>query len=96
MATMRMVLADKRMHEAQERRKRHNGDIDFGLYPDGADGIKAIKDVVGMKSRLAKHLGISRQAVTHWKKVPLNRLDEVAAISGIPRERLRPDIFSRK
>ena len=46
-----------------------------------------------VKLRLARDLGITHGAVNQWKKVPAERVLEVERITGIPRERLRPDIF---
>lgn len=41
---------------------------------------------------LARDLGLTRQAVWKWKRVPAEMLPEVERASGIPRWRLRPDI----
>jgi transposase-like protein len=49
-------------------------------------------DAVGV-NRLAKHCGVTRWAVFQWRRqIPQGRLEKVAAISGIPAERLRPDL----
>lgn len=40
----------------------------------------------------AKELGISRQAVALWSKVPAEYLPEVERATDIPRHVLRPDI----
>lgn len=37
---------------------------------------------------------ISRAATAKWRVVPSNRVNEVAEISGIPREHLLPEIFA--
>lgn len=49
---------------------------------------------VGSQSELARRLGISRAAVSHWRRVPLRHLCRVAEISGIRRELLRPDLYA--
>ena len=51
----------------------------------------AIKAADGV-SALARRLGISRQAVSKWRKVPKRRLQAVAGATGIPAARLRPDL----
>jgi DNA-binding transcriptional regulator YdaS (Cro superfamily) len=44
-------------------------------------------------STLADDLGISRQAVHQWRKVPAIRARDIERITGFPREELRPDIY---
>lgn len=44
-------------------------------------------------TQLAKQLGISRAAVTSWDRVPQKRLDEVARLTGLTPQQLRPDIY---
>jgi DNA-binding transcriptional regulator YdaS (Cro superfamily) len=48
-----------------------------------------------MQSKLARHLGVTRQAISDWPVVPINRLGEVEEFTGIDRADLRPDIFTR-
>ena len=47
----------------------------------------------GLMGRLAKGLGITRAAVSTWKQVPAHHLVEIERISGIPREKLRPELY---
>jgi len=42
---------------------------------------------------LAKQLNVTLQAVSAWKKVPLRHVQTLSSMTGIPRERLRPDIY---
>jgi DNA-binding transcriptional regulator YdaS (Cro superfamily) len=42
---------------------------------------------------LADQLGISFQAVYHWKKCPVFRTLEIERLTGIPKEQLRPDVY---
>jgi DNA-binding transcriptional regulator YdaS (Cro superfamily) len=56
-------------------------------------GLDEIYAIHGLAAKIARELGISRAAVCAWRKVPIRHLREVARISGIPKERLRPDIF---
>ncbi len=53
---------------------------------------RAIK-AVGASAELARRLGVSRQAVDQWKKVPATRAVDVERETGIPRYELRPDVF---
>lgn len=50
-------------------------------------------------SRLAKSLDVSRMAIYKWKAsekgIPAERAIEIEQITGITRERLRPDLWSK-
>lgn len=46
-----------------------------------------------MAAEIAWHLGVSKSAVSKWRTVPLLRVRDVAAITGIPLYLLRPDFF---
>ena len=59
---------------------------------DHTEILKRLFDFYGA-SMLAEKLGISRQAVQQWRKVPVGRARTIERITGIPREELRPDIF---
>lgn len=48
-----------------------------------------------MMSKVAKGLGISRAAVSLWDKVPAELVVAVEAVTEIPREQLRPDLYRR-
>ena len=57
---------------------------------------QAAKNVGGF-GQLARLLRVSRQAVYKWleTKVPPKRCVDVERVSGVPREKLRPDIYAR-
>ena len=44
---------------------------------------------------LARALGIKKQAITRWLRVPPSRAVKIETLIGIPRETLRPDIFGQ-
>lgn len=48
-----------------------------------------------LRKILVEKLGISRQALYEWRKcgVPAERVIIVEEVTGIPRSRLRPDIY---
>lgn len=48
----------------------------------------------GLPAQIARELEITRAAVCSWRKIPLKHLRQVARITGIEKERLRPDIFA--
>lgn len=55
-------------------------------------GMDAVRDRMPL-ARLARELSITRGAVAQWERVPAERLGDVARVTGIPMERLRPDLF---
>ena len=44
-----------------------------------------------MMSEIANALDIRVQAVSQWRRVPIQRVAVVSEITGIPQEQLRPD-----
>lgn len=44
-------------------------------------------------SELARRIGVKRQAVSGWRRIPVGRVRAVAEITGIPARVLRPDVF---
>lgn len=50
---------------------------------------------VGSLTKLAARLGISRQAIRDWEKVPPKHVLQMEAISGVSRYELRPDIYGQ-
>ncbi len=55
--------------------------------------IKEIAETVGGVVKLSFALGLSRAAVSRWRRVPAERCKAVEKITGIPRSLLRPDIY---
>ena len=55
--------------------------------------LKHAAEKVGGMAQLADKLGIARQAVYQWSRIPVERVAEVERITGVPRAELRPDIF---
>lgn len=55
--------------------------------------VKEIAKEVGGVVALSFGLGLSRSAVSQWDKVPLDRVNDVSRLTGIPRELIRPDVF---
>ena len=58
------------------------------------DGMELIRSQRGMMAEIARGLGLSRAAITRWTKVPAERVVEVEKITSIPRQLLRPDLWS--
>jgi hypothetical protein len=47
----------------------------------------------GGATALARELGLSRAALYKWQRVPLKYLRLLTKMTGIPRHKLRPDIY---
>jgi DNA-binding transcriptional regulator YdaS (Cro superfamily) len=58
-------------------------------------GLRRAIEAVGSISQLARLLGMSQQAVSEWRRVPAHRIRQVEAVTGIPREKLRPDLYRK-
>jgi TorA maturation chaperone TorD len=56
-------------------------------------GLSAAIQAVGGVSELARRVGISQPSVSNWDKVPAERVLAVETATGIPRVRLRPDLY---
>lgn len=47
----------------------------------------------GRRQQLADALGVSPSAISMWRRIPAERVADVSRVTGIPRAKLRPDIF---
>lgn len=45
--------------------------------------------------KLSMALGLSRGAASLWSEIPVDHVHKLEELTGIPREKLRPDIFRR-
>jgi DNA-binding transcriptional regulator YdaS (Cro superfamily) len=59
------------------------------------EGLKLAIERAGSVRKLARMLGISMQAVVKWKMVPAHQIIPVERATGVPREKLRPDLYRR-
>lgn len=55
--------------------------------------VEVAKEAAGGGSRLARALGLTRQAVYQWDSIPPDHVLRVEEITGVPRSRLRPDLY---
>lgn len=47
----------------------------------------------GGLSALSRQIGITRQAISQWDRIPAEQCRQVSEISGVPLHELRPDIY---
>jgi hypothetical protein len=59
---------------------------------------ESARDAVGLLhdhnlAEIGRKLGISRQAIAGWRAVPAEWVRDISDFTGIPRWRLRPDLY---
>ena len=61
-------------------------------------GLDLAIQYYGSIPKLAKALGIQRQSVYQWpdRLIPKERARDLEDLTGIPKEKLRPDLFKNK
>jgi DNA-binding transcriptional regulator YdaS (Cro superfamily) len=57
-----------------------------------SQGVQLAIDAAGNASELARRLGVKVQSIQQWKRVPDDRVLDVERVTGVPREKLRPDL----
>jgi TorA maturation chaperone TorD len=60
------------------------------------EGLAQAIGAAGGVGALARALGISQPSVSNWSRVPAERVLAVEATTGVPRERLRPDLYQQE
>ena len=70
--------------------------LDFPQQGERDRGLRLAIEAAGSMGKLGKTLGISAQAIQQWREVPAERIIAIEKVTGIPRERLRPDLFRRE
>lgn len=60
---------------------------------DHESALTLAKERAGGTAKLAERLGITSQAISQWRKVPVERVADVEAATGVPRSVLRPDVY---
>ncbi|PWT79150.1 MAG: CI repressor [Chloroflexi bacterium] len=56
-------------------------------------GLQAAVKAVGTRYRLARLLGLTPSSILRWSRVPAERVIEVERVTGVPREKLRPELY---
>ena len=57
------------------------------------EGLNEAIRAAGSVSELARRIGIAQPSVSNWDRVPAERVFAVEAATGMPRVRLRPDLY---
>jgi DNA-binding transcriptional regulator YdaS (Cro superfamily) len=62
--------------------------------PNYSHGLVLVLEKVGGPTRLAEQLGIVASAVTQWSKVPARHIPRIEALTGVPGNIIRPDLYT--
>lgn len=57
------------------------------------EGLQEAIRAAGGISELARRVGVSQPSVSNWRRVPAERVLAVEAATGVPRTKLRPDLY---
>jgi DNA-binding transcriptional regulator YdaS (Cro superfamily) len=57
--------------------------------------LRAAVKAAGSQRALAHMIGVTHAAVAQWDRAPAKRVVDIERATGIPRERLRPDLYSQ-
>jgi len=58
-------------------------------------GLQEAIQAAGSVSELARRIGIAQPSVSNWDRIPAERVAAVETATGVPRVRLRPDLFEK-
>ena len=58
-------------------------------------GVRLAVEAMGNMSNLARGLYATPQSISAWGPIPPRRVLEVEELTGVPRHRLRPDLYTR-
>lgn len=56
-------------------------------------GLDEAIQAVGGVTELARRIGIAQPSVSNWDRIPADRVVAVESATGVPRVRLRPDLY---
>ncbi len=60
---------------------------------DLRQGVAEAIRKAGTGAALGRALNLSRQAVYQWDRIPSEHVIKVEEVTGVPRQRLRPDLY---
>jgi DNA-binding transcriptional regulator YdaS (Cro superfamily) len=59
------------------------------------EGLQRAIAAAGGVRPLARELGVASPTIIGWKRIPADRILQVEAVTGVPREQLRPDLYRK-
>lgn len=55
--------------------------------------LTQVQSTKGLAPRIAEACGVRREAVWNWKRIPVAHVFAIEELLGIPRHKIRPDIY---
>jgi len=55
--------------------------------------IKVAIEKAGSVKALAELVGVKPQAISQWRRVPVEHVRAIAGLTGLPKHQIRPDVF---
>jgi DNA-binding transcriptional regulator YdaS (Cro superfamily) len=77
----------------RRKRRRPGAAWRWRTLDDFDPGLRAAIKAMGSMTDLAEAIGVAPQAIAQWRIVPVERMEAVEDATGVPRHRLRPDIY---
>ena len=56
-------------------------------------GLKRAAKAAGSQAALARLLKITPQSLQKWTRIPRKRIIQIETLTGVPREKLAPDLY---
>ena len=56
-------------------------------------GIQLAIEAAGGLRPLARMLGMNHATISKWRQIPANHILEIERLTGVPREKLRPELY---
>jgi hypothetical protein len=77
----------------KRKRRRPGAAWRWRTLEDFDPGLRAAIKAMGSATHLAAAIGVAPQAIAQWTAVPIDRMEAVSDATGVPRHKLRPDIY---
>jgi len=61
---------------------------------DRDPGIIAVLIKMGNATAVAEALGVTRQAISRWKRIPIRHIPKISELTGLSVQQIRPDLFA--
>ena len=67
-----------------------------GKFDDIEDqGLRLALEKAGTRQKLGESLGLTRQMIHRWKRIPVRLAPKVEELYGIPREIIAPELYKK-
>ena len=87
------MLRKKSSRKKLSRKKPPRKKLSRYKKPNMDEVLRAVRANRGQAVEIARACGIGRAAVYQWARTPAQWVHQVAKVTGLPLEEIRPDIF---